>query len=118
MYKVTISYETGDSENTYSAEKELGVWENTEILKTNIERLKKYTQWDYAIKYRNKRLPRPEFIVDTRHGLSIQLIADNGSEFMITPFWSDTFSSLKEVRVELVLGFIADDVLTDVLQDL
>jgi len=117
MYRITIVYVTGDSENTYQEESELGVWEDLAILKENLRRLQEYETWarkkEWYGHQRDVDVTPPEFVVMPQKNAyqpAIKLVADNGNEYQVTPFWDDTFSHLVEARVELALGFRSEDI--------
>ena len=119
-YIILIDYRTGNSFNTeekYGEELESFSWENLDIAKENLQRIKEhykyYTDFEYYNKTRHlykhlkKPIPPKWWIKNStswNRGLehcSINLKLDNGKEVHFTPFWIGYFEDLYGAEIKI-----------------
>jgi len=95
-YNIRIFYRTGDSFGSRNKEMDLdGFWENTEIIKENLKRIKEHYEW-YKNKnssYSSKKIEKPTWHTN-RYDESIKLKTDKGVEYEQSTYWCGYFESL------------------------
>lgn len=100
-YRILISYQTGDSFKTEDKEEFLdGEWENMEILKENLYRIKEHYLWyeDNYKSYGFKKIEEPEWHKGKPDN-SILLKTDSGVEYWNSTFWCGYFERLYGAKV-------------------
>lgn len=119
MYIILIDYKTGNSYNTedkYGIEFDSFCWENLDIAKENLQRIKEhykyYTDLEEYIHrghiYKNLKEPIPPkwWIKNStsynkgseHHNLNLKL--DNGKEVQFNPFWIGYFETLYGAEIK------------------
>lgn len=109
MFKIRITYSTGDSFHTETREEEVeGVWEDINVVAENLERIKQhwiYYDQETGLHFGDK-IEKPPFVeVDKKYNvLLLYLKTDDGKEYKYMPFWTGYFERLikAEVCVDLV----------------
>lgn len=109
MFKIRITYNTGDSFHTETREEEVeGVWEDIHVVAENLERIKQH--WQYYVQeetlYFGNKIKKPSFVEkDKEYGvITLYFKTDEGKEYKYLPFWIGYFEKLQkaEVCVDLV----------------
>jgi hypothetical protein len=102
-YKILIHYKTGDSFSSKDVETFLdGTWEDKNILKEIIKRIKDHNEWylsnhSYRIR-KNTLVVEPEWHKGKPEN-SIVFITDKGSEYLQSAFWCGYFETLYGAKV-------------------
>jgi len=99
VYKIKMSYRTGDSFGSSDQEEYLEMeWENVEIVKENLRRIAEHN--DYYVDCNSysttKNIKKP----DNYQDYSLELLADNGNTWTINTFWTGYFEYLYEAEIE------------------
>lgn len=115
-YQITVYYETGDSFHTEDTETTLEMrWENLDIAKENLERIKQHHEYYYDSKKRytfrynekdfyDKWKSVPDFIVIDPRVASfpmLKLKLDNGNEMEMWPMWCGHFERLYGAEIKI-----------------
>jgi len=108
MYTIKVDYETGDSFHREDATTTEGKFENLEIAKENLERIRIHYEYyryrnsySYNLKKKDKKKRLPDFIVIDKPSelICLKLKADNGNEYQIYPPWCGYFERLYSAEV-------------------
>jgi len=105
-YAIRIYYADGDTFKTEDKESVLdGYWENENIIRENLTRIKEHYIW-YISKdnrpYRGSIKPeRPSWHTKDIPEHSVKLILDNGNEYICSAFWCGYFASLQGAKAEV-----------------
>ena len=105
-YYIEIYYRTGDSYNTDDETSEVGLsWDNLEIAKANLKRIREHHQWyeaEYGYVYESPGYVKPErpSFTDDKRGHCLSLITDDGNEMMMSAFWCGHFESLHCAQIK------------------
>ena len=104
-YTIRVEYKTGDSFSDGDESIDLDEWENLDIAKENLQRIKEHYEYyrfkndpwagdKIEEKWKNKNLP--DFIVLQMNGniISIKIKMDNGKEYTLYPQWCGYFETL------------------------
>jgi len=102
MYTIKAYYRTGDSFHSEDTTTNEGEWNNLDIAKENLQRMKvHYDYYSYKNKFASmamekkwKNKPVPKYILEEHGMLLLKLKADNGKEYQIFPPWCGYFESL------------------------
>lgn len=95
-YNIVISYSTGDSNGSHDDTQFMdGEWENKEIIKENLERIKEHYKWyEYThIRFGKEPVEEPNW----HKGLpeySVLFKTDQGVEYMQSAYWCGYFETL------------------------
>ncbi|MHA1220022.1 MAG: hypothetical protein ACTSO5_15285 [Candidatus Heimdallarchaeaceae archaeon] len=101
--RIRIDYRTGNSFGSEDTSDFLeGHWENLDVAKENLKRIREHYEWYQSIDgwSRDKSLPRPKWHKvqnedsDYSKNHYINLVADNGKEYMCSCFWNGYFDQL------------------------
>ena len=103
MYKIVIDYKTGNSFKSYYTSDEVELtWENLDIAKINLKRLKEHYIW-----YEDNDRISPVGVVEPewRKGKKISketliLLTDDEKEYVYYPFWFGYFERLRSAKIE------------------
>lgn len=103
MYRIEISYETGDSFNSENRTDYVeGEWANLDIITENLKRIEEHYLWyDYAhsgYTHSPKKREKPEF-ADPKYDFNLSLKLDDGTEYMYCTFWCGYFETLYYAEV-------------------
>jgi hypothetical protein len=116
-YTIKVYYRTGDSFHSEDTTTYVGEWDNLEVAKENLQRIKEHYEY---YEYREKSYNIPEIekkwetkeknndipsymIVEGQLGgmLTLKLKEDNGDETKMWPPWCGYFERLYEAEIEL-----------------
>lgn len=115
-YQITVYYQTGDSFNTEDTETTLEMrWENLDIAKENLERIKKHYEYYYdsnnsfMLRHDKKALEEkwkdiPDYIVIQKRTAPfpmLKLKLDNENEVQIWPPWCGYFERLYGAEIKI-----------------
>lgn len=98
-YELIIYYSTGDSNGSHDEESQLeGTWENPEIIKLNIERIKEHYKW-YKAENENfgAKVKEPEWHVGMSE-FSVELLLDDNTKYKQSAFWCGYFERLYGIK--------------------
>lgn len=110
-YNIRINYETGD---TFSSHDEIdyldGTWENEEIIRENLSRIKEHYEWIKDKHGYNPKIEEPEWHKRCPYENTVILKTDLGIEYWQSSFWSGYFETLYEakaipIKPEIEIGF-------------
>jgi hypothetical protein len=116
-YRINISYYTGNSFGSEDVEETLDpIWENLDIAKENLIRIKEHYQMYFDMNHTwgrnnkpddilNKHRDKPWFVDEqgsmpqyyAEHTLNLKL--DNGNDYRISAFWCGYFEGLYEAEI-------------------
>lgn len=105
MYKIEISYKTGDSFSSHDATTILEcTFKDLNVAKENLQRIKIHQEYYNSINrsYKLHNVIKPNCWIDSKYGDdsgSLRLITDNGTEFIIDPFWQGYFERLNAAEI-------------------
>lgn len=105
MYKIEISYQTGDSFKTEDAEQFIEyIWNDIKVVEQNLLRIKEHYEWyqDAQKRFNTKNLVKPKFVHD-KHDWSLLLVMDDGQEVYYSCFWIGYFETLYAAKVVMDL---------------
>ncbi len=110
-YSILISYKTGDTFKSEDKESYVeGTWENLNIIKQNLKRIKEHylwysetqNHWKYSKKqYAELLKNKPDFVND-KYNWALNLFLDNGQEYQYSTFWCGQFEILYGAKIEEV----------------
>lgn len=108
IYKIKVYYKTGSSfgSNDEIDYVDLG-WENIEIVKENMKRIKEHYRWyeDFNNHYKfspKQNIEKPVWLKSIDDELAqyiIMLKLDDGTERQYSPFWVGYFEQLYEIEL-------------------
>jgi hypothetical protein len=109
MYNIKVSYKTGDSFKSWNTTNILDYdWENIEIVKENMQRIKDHYKWcKYDHWETDKKPPKPAFMKELTaeskkyEEFCIPLKKDDGSTFQISVKWTGYFERLQSIEIEV-----------------
>lgn len=104
MYKIKVTYKTGDSFSTRDTEGLIEhVWTNLEVAKQNLKRIQEHYAWYESTRFSFRtELPKPSF-AHPEHEWSLKLLHDDGQEFDYGSFWIGMFETLYGLEIILDL---------------
>lgn len=107
MYRIKISYKTGNSFGSEDKEDFLDyTWTNIEMAKKSLERIKNHYEFymEQSNVYEKPEGKLPEGVVwDTKYrAINLELLDDNGKPYPIYPFWIGYFEKL--YSAEIIIG--------------
>lgn len=95
-------YTSGDSFSTYDKVELLDYdWNNKEVAEHNLVRIKEHAEWyaeEHSYRYMEAGL-KPEFVHE-EYDFALNLLLDDGSEFLYSTDWCDYFGSLTHAVIE------------------
>jgi hypothetical protein len=99
MYDIEITYQTGNSFNTYNATDLLDLpVESLSIAKENLQRIKQHWKiYEDKDSFSPQIKDIPDFYIDER-GIILK-INDTTSHTILSPFWTGYFESLISARI-------------------
>ena len=100
-YKIKVYYNTGDSFGTYEKVELLDYgWKNKEVAEQNLIRIKSHANWyENDCHYYNDKTVKPDFVHE-EYDFALNLLLDDGSEFLYSTDWCDYFGSLTHAVIE------------------
>lgn len=107
-YFIEIFYETGGSFNLWDETDKLELqWDNLEIAKENLERIKKHYLWykdnnGYKVMSKRNKPPveKPDFMNDMEFDHCIRLLTDERVDCQIAVFWCGYFETLYSAKIK------------------
>jgi hypothetical protein len=126
-YIIKVEYKTGDSFHSYDTSTILEDWNDIEVAKENLQRIKEHYEFydmrdSFKLNYLSKKEkkkweekfknPPPFVVIKNELGLSypsLKIKEDDGSEYSIFPDWCGYFERLYGAEVQLRNDCEGDD---------